>query len=176
MSFTISFPSSPCNVRTSGFCARRTYDRPRRHRADPSMAWILTRKSHRSNEALHSLSTPRLRRGVRARRGPEGRAADGPRDARRLVHRERVTNHDNGDTVALQSFVGSPRLCHVSESTHRFIVTSAAAACDSSIARRSLILKLCASDARIRFRPDLGLLVIIICGPRERRESPATGQ
>ena len=39
--------------------ARRTYDRPRRggfhthrapprHRADPSMAWILTRKSHRS--------------------------------------------------------------------------------------------------------------------------------
>ena len=90
--------------------------------------------------------------------------------------RTRHESREDVDTAALQSFAGSPRLCHVSESTHRFIVTSAAAACDSSIARRSLILKLCASDARIRFRPDLGLLVIIICGPRERRESPATGQ
>ena len=60
-------------------------------------------------------------------------------------HRERVTNHDNGDTAALQSFVGSPRLCHVSESTHRFIDSSAAARVRAE-AKSSFIMKVYARD------------------------------
>ena len=58
---------------------------------------------------------------------------------------ERVTNHDNGDTAALQSFAGSPRLCHVSESTHRFIDCSAAASATAE-AKMSFILRVYARD------------------------------
>ena len=52
---------------------------------------------------------------------------------------------DNGDTATLQSFVGSPRLCHVSESTHRFMDCSAAARVRAE-AKKSFIMKVYARD------------------------------
>ena len=99
-----------------------------------------------------------------------GRSSDVEAEVLR-ARRARGAARDPGALVRREDLVRGADLLELGEP---LVLGDLGLAVEGGVARLLRLLKLCASDARIRFRPDLGLLVVINCGSRDRRMSPAT--